>query len=60
VYRAQFGPDGRRILTYSFDHIIRVWDAASGVPLSEAVHVGELPEFVAFSPDGERFVAELG
>jgi WD40 repeat protein len=55
VSRAQFSPDGRRVVTISAGEGVRVWDAASGRPVSPPF--GESgAHMVAFSPDGSRVV----
>src|ERR1051326_1837687 len=35
VYSARFSPDGKRLVTASWDKTARVWDAQTGQPLSE-------------------------
>ena len=50
-----FSPDGERILTASYDHTARLWDAADGhllITLGHADKVGS----AAFSRDGGRIV----
>ena len=57
VYGAAFSPDGKRIVTASADLTARIWDAASGKPISD--HLRGHMDWVnsaAFSPDGERVV----
>ena len=62
---AQFSPDGKRVVTASWDSTARVWDAQTGQPLIEPLklagtvsagqfHVG--PMSAQFSPDGKRVV----
>src|SRR5213594_3383773 len=51
---------GGRIVTTCFDHSIRIWDASSGRPASESIHVAELPRFAAFSPDTRSLLTGLG
>lgn len=52
VARAVFSPDGTRVLTASRDGTARVWDAATGEPISPALrHAAEVGDAV-FSPDG--------
>jgi WD40 repeat protein len=56
VGRAAFSPDGKRIVTASFDGTAIVWDADSGQPLlTLAGHTGIVWD-AAFSPDGKRIV----
>jgi len=52
VRSAEFSPDGRRVVTASFDKTARVWDAQTGLPLTGPLnHAGRLWS-AQFSPDG--------
>lgn len=54
-----FSPDGRRLLSTSYDHLARLWDAQSGALLATLRgHRAEVTRAV-FSPDGRR-VATAG
>jgi WD40 repeat protein len=51
-----FSPDGKRIVTGSFDQTARVWDAATGhETLTLKGHTGPVYS-VSFSPDGKRIL----
>ncbi len=54
VHGVAFSPDGRRVLSGSFDGTARLWDAESGKPLQ--VFTGHTAHVlgVAFSPEGRR------
>ncbi|MBY5904156.1 TIR domain-containing protein [Rhizobium leguminosarum] len=56
VASAVFSPDGKRVVTASFDSTAQVRDASTGTPIGRAMrHLG--PVNVAdFSPDGKRVV----
>jgi hypothetical protein len=56
---ASFSPDGRRVVTASADYSARVWDAATGAPVTPLLKPGLGLVRVAFSPDGRR-VATAG
>jgi WD40 repeat protein len=54
--RSVFSPDSRRVLTIFDKTTVRVWDAATGQPLSPPLlHKAEV-SYASFSPDGQRVV----
>ena len=56
VNSAQFSADGRWVVTASYDHTARVWDAATGKALGEPMRHSGLVSFAQFSADGQRVV----
>ena len=56
VTSAVFFPDGKRIVTSSWDQTAKVWDAASGRELLSLKGHGAPIWCVAISPDGQRIV----
>jgi WD40 repeat protein len=56
VGSAQFSPDGRRVVTASWDMTARLWDAASGKPVGEPMKHDFQVNSAQFSPDGQRVV----
>jgi len=57
VYRVTYSPDGTRIVTASYDHTARVWDARTGLELQRlSGHLG-MVRSVHYSPDGTRIVS---
>ena len=56
VQRAAFSPDGRRIVTASFDRTARVWDAATGAAVGAPLRHEDRVLHAAFSPDGRSIV----
>jgi len=57
ITSSAFSPDGTRVLTGSKDGVVRLWDAATGYPLSESLQNGGSINVVEFSPDGRRFLS---
>jgi hypothetical protein len=56
VQNAAFSPDGARIVTASYDHTARIWDAASGDQLAVLSDDDRGVHSAAFAPDGARIV----
>jgi WD40 repeat protein/serine/threonine protein kinase len=56
VNSVAFSPDGTRIVTGSWDHTAKVWDARTGTPQLELKGHTNVVHSVAFSPDGRRIV----
>ncbi|QRV94610.1 hypothetical protein RhiJN_22628 [Ceratobasidium sp. AG-Ba] len=56
-----FSPNGRRIVSGSFDNTVRVWDAETGAQIGDplAGHSHSVTS-VAYSPDGRRIVSGSG
>jgi WD40 repeat protein len=50
-WTAAFSPDGTRLATGSTDHVVRLWDPASGSETTLMPHDNEVT-MVLFSPDG--------
>src|SRR5439155_19096789 len=55
IETAVFSPDGKRILTASWDHTARIWDAETGEQIAELVHPQRVASAI-FSPDGNRIL----
>ncbi len=52
VEAVAFSPDGKSVLTGSFDSTARLWDAITGVPIGQPLIHHRSVYAVAFSPDG--------
>ena len=53
---AWFSEDGRRIVTGSWDHTARLWDAVTGRETLTIKGLSQGVSSVAFSPNGKRIV----
>jgi WD40 repeat protein len=56
VSTAAYSPDGSRIVTASWDHTARIWDARTGVLLGVIAGHTDRVRSAAWSPDGTRIV----
>jgi tetratricopeptide (TPR) repeat protein len=56
VNHVEFSPDGRWLVTAGSDQA-RVWEAATGQPLSPPLKLQGVMHHAAFSPDGRRVIA---
>jgi WD40 repeat protein len=54
IVNGEYSPDGRKVMTVSFDSVVRIWDANSGQLLTTCKAVHELPTYTEFSPDGQK------
>jgi eukaryotic-like serine/threonine-protein kinase len=52
VLAVEFSPDGRRLTSASTDRTARLWDIATGAPLSPPIRHEQTVRAIAFSPDG--------
>jgi WD40 repeat protein len=58
VASVAFSPDGKSIVSGSWDNTIRLWDAQTGKPIGQSLqgHKSDVTS-VAFSPDGKQIVS---
>ena len=57
VNSAAFSPDGKRVVTASYDNTARVWDLSGPQPVATVLEGHRsLVNSAAFSPDGKRVV----
>ena len=57
---AAFSPDGRFVVTASWDGTARVWEAATGKAIGEPLRHEKAVRSAAFSPDGRFVVTASG
>ena len=57
IFSVAFSPDGKRLLSASFDHSVRLWDVHAHKSLREYTHHSDFVYAVAFTPDGKKLAS---
>lgn len=57
IWRAAYAPNGAQIAAVGEDHVIHLWDAATGQRTKEMAGHTDLIKHVAYAPDGNRIVS---
>jgi WD40 repeat protein len=60
VRRAAISPNGKQLLSGSFDGTMRLWDLQTGKEIQRFDGPGHFVEAVGFTPDGKRAVCSYG
>ena len=60
VNAVRFSPDGRRLGTSASDETVRVWDVATGLPLTDLLPCPGLDPGVSFTTNGSLVVVSTG
>ena len=56
VSSAAFSPDGKYVVTASWDNTAKIWDAQTGKQVGETMKHDDIVRSAAFSPDGKYIV----
>jgi WD40 repeat protein len=57
VWGAVYSPDGKRILSWSRDNTLRLWDAATGAVIGEPLRHEASVRGAVYSPAGKRILS---
>ena len=57
IFSIAFSPDGKRLVSASFDHTLRLWDIDKQQPVRTFAHHSDFVYAVAFSPDGKQIAS---
>lgn len=57
VFSIAFNADGKRLVSASFDHSVRLWDVPTLASIKDYHHHSDFVYAVALSPDGKQFAS---
>jgi WD40 repeat protein len=57
VFSTAFSPDGRRLVSASFDHTLKLWDVEKLQPIRTFTHHSDFVYAVAFMPSGTQIAS---
>jgi WD40 repeat protein len=57
IFSVAFSPDGRRLVSASFDHTLRLWDVEKLSSIRSYAHHSDFVYAVAFAPSGKQIVS---
>src|SRR5262249_23733827 len=60
IRRVAISPDGKQLLSASFDGTVRLWELQTGKELKKFDGPGNFVESVCFTPDGKRAICSYG
>ena len=57
IYAVSFSPDGKYLATSSYDKLVKLWDAATGLEVRTLKDHIDAVYALAFTPDGQRLIS---
>jgi WD40 repeat protein len=57
IFSVAFSPDGKQLISASFDHSLRLWDVEKLQPMRSYAHHSDFVYAVGFAPSGKQIVS---